>query len=124
MKMKTKVTLMILVAFLLTSCAHLRNHSTDKTHPPVKLSLDNALNIQIVNGIAAVVDKTGKVISKRVKPPIKLTSEKEQFRAKSIERIQEISIITIKGSCLILIKVGNQYTQAYLPDGHPLCPPG
>lgn len=121
--MKTKFTLMILVAFLLSSCAHMRNHSADKTHPPVKLNLDNALNIQIVNGIPTVVDESGLVVSKPVSLPIKLISEDGQFRAKTIERIQEISIITIKGSCKVLIKVGNEYTEHYLPDGHPLCPP-
>jgi len=62
-----------------------------------------------------VFDEKGLQISERVKMPIDIS------KMKSIESIQELLIITMKGSCDILIVSGGDYVMVRLPDGHPYC---
>ncbi|MCU7810880.1 MAG: hypothetical protein KZQ77_06545 [Candidatus Thiodiazotropha sp. (ex Notomyrtea botanica)] len=116
---KAKAAIIILLVSLLTGCGSMRHYTSHTAPAPV--SINDTLNIQIADGIPVVLDENGKVISERVKPPIELASPDGNFSAKSIERIQHITIMTIRGSCLVVLASGGVYTRVRLPDNHPYC---
>ena len=118
--MKTKVMLIILISFLLSACCWQPFTKDDKT-PPINLQLDQSLNIRIIDGQIAVVDEKGEVISRPVQTPIKLYSDDGSYKAKTLEGIENINVLTIRGSCTFLMCSRNGCCEARLPDTHPLC---
>jgi hypothetical protein len=113
--MKIHLALIVMLAALLTGCSTFEHHKTDNRQPPVSLNLQDALNVKIIKGKPVVFDEKGVQISEAVKMPIDIST------LKSIESIQELLIITMKGSCDVLIASGGDYVMVRLPDGHPYC---
>ena len=114
MKINTAL-LIIFLASLLAGCNTMGQRQNTKAQPPVNLKIGEYLNINMVDGRPHILDAEGNIISKRVKMPIDISN------LKTIENIQELLIIKMRGSCDYLIGAGGEYSMVELPDNHPLC---
>lgn len=120
--MNIKYLLVVLITFLVTSCAHMDHGATDNKYPEVRIKLDNTLNISLKNGVPVVLNDNGEVISTPVDLPDEIFPRGEDSsQPKKLVNVQELSIISISGSCVVYVKSGNQYVKVTLPNGHPLC---
>ncbi|MCU7816698.1 MAG: hypothetical protein KZQ89_17330 [Candidatus Thiodiazotropha sp. (ex Lucinoma kastoroae)] len=114
--MKIKLAIIIPLALLLSACHTLKGR-TDHTSP-TDVDLGMPISIKVVDGTVLLVDKNGKDISEPVNFPFDL--KKRGIDAEAILNLENITIMTIKGSCWVMACNSGGCRIARAPDG-PWC---